>query len=1350
MSRRTLAVAAAIATALLGTAPAIAAPATPPAPAPTRATLAYPHLALPNGEWAQVYSDGMAEVHTARGSSIKIEQLPLSGGETLAPQLPAQGDLIADLAQGPATPYADQQVLVVYRNGVTPALEGMQAQLGVDRTRPLFAASAASQLAGMRTTAEQELGHPLLDVSSAHVLHVTGSSVAEAVTRLRSSSDVAYAGPNWTVSTAHTTPQPVSTATLQAAARQPRVATAEGVPDNYALTSSAQSLLNHPGVNAVPAYTAIAQHGELPGQGEIITNVSLGTLDDASAAADPSDPCNFYATNYGPTTEVISGQRYINWPSMPLIPTYTSDANGVLDPTGESCGDDPTLAEIGLDFSMMAPLPHDAQRPGALGGGLTDLLGIAPGASYRLVVPGTPGGTVSDVDAAFLAAATQSPRPNVITASLAFGYDQYGFAGRYLEEDPMTQAIMATIVHGLHIVVCVSANDGLRTYTNAAVSTSGGSVATNVGSPTNLDDIGFSDVPSQVRDSGAIDVGATTLDDIFAAPPGDPRNAALQAQHAFATTRYTGGRNYSTGFGSRVNVSAPGDSVLSFSHAYGGGATAVQVDREGGTSASAPETAAAAAIVLQVARLTDNRSLQNNPLAVRDLLERTGTPVPDVSQADIPIHIGPQLDIGRAVTTLLGRPTPGVARVAVEQRQAQSALGGSIMTATDPTNVSLAGRLADAWITVAPDWIGLPDHGVSYRLTVAGQRLASTPWARVQPADILGAAGLPLAATSPRTVPLTYTASVHGRVVARADVSLTFGPTNGTVPSVVAPLVPSVVRGSTIPVRYDISRLTGATNPVLVVSQPGRIETATGLFFRPAYTVPLTVPTGTVNVPVSALSGAGIYGIGIQNGPGGWFSPNDSTFAFTRVAPPSDARPTPPTLNGAHYLGIPDHGAFQLSYDVRNVPGATGAVVEFSAPGPTPFRDYNPFNNPNGSVRDANGHDAGSVSAVALNGTHGTVTLDGDSLALDATMNQVVRVLPMRSGHAVGEASGVSSISMDGVAAADGGSALAGFGVNENGSDGFITSNQVTADGKKLGSVETFDQASGRITSTVASSAQTYSTISGACAGILHGDVGLYQGDDAYRVLVGGQPAGTWTPPDALGSVGCVAHNQATADTAVVSGTGGSTPSLLVSTSNIAHNTFSPAVDLAPALGGVASASLGGFAQDSATNQAVVAVDDAATQTPRVVVAGLDSGDVHGIPAVTTGFSSGAAVDSATHQAVIGSYGGMGIYDLGANTGTLVTPGGSTYEHPAADSVHGLFAVQEVAPPDFFGESPNNNAMSAVVILDEHGTVVRRIEKFNFYNVFLLNMGDYLQLNPATRTAFTLGPVGQQLFPFTY
>ena len=70
--------------------------------------------------------------------------------------------------------------------------------------------------------------------------------------------------------------------------------------------------------------------------------------------------------------------------------------------------------------------------------------------------------------------------------------------------------------------------------------------------------------------------------------------------------------------------------------------------------------------------------------------------------------------------------------------------------------------------------------------------------------------------------------------------------------------------------------------------------------------------------------------------------------------------------------------------------------------------------------------------------------------------------------------------------------------------------------------------------------------------------------------------------------------------------------------------------------------------------------------------------------------------------------------------------------------------------PDLYGLTPNNNALSSVVITDENGTVVQRIEKFNFFNIFLLDIGSYLQLNPATRTAYTLGPGGTQLHPFAY
>ena len=64
----------------------------------------------------------------------------------------------------------------------------------------------------------------------------------------------------------------------------------------------------------------------------------------------------------------------------------------------------------------------------------------------------------------------------------------------------------------------------------------------------------------------------------------------------------------------------------------------------------------------------------------------------------------------------------------------------------------------------------------------------------------------------------------------------------------------------------------------------------------------------------------------------------------------------------------------------------------------------------------------------------------------------------MRGDAAAGEASGVSSVSMNGVQPADGGNVANGYAVNAGGTDGFLTSNQVTAGGKELGSVETFDQ----------------------------------------------------------------------------------------------------------------------------------------------------------------------------------------------------------------------------------------------------------------------------------------------------
>ena len=253
-----------------------------------KATLTYSHLRLPGGEWAAVYSDGVAEVHRGKGTTgdqVKLVRLPMGGSDATTSaaqrQLPSRGDIIMDLAHDSGTPYAADQVVVVYRSGVTtPAHQSISphalrttgltpvytsvsglnktlARLGVDRSERLFGGVPQQRLAAMRAAAEQRVGHVLLDFSHAYVLHVTGSSVASAVSTLRTSPDVAYASPNWTVTTSNTPPAPIPASQIKraasaspAAGRAGTAADAPGVPGNFTLTSSAQSMLNRPAMTS--------------------------------------------------------------------------------------------------------------------------------------------------------------------------------------------------------------------------------------------------------------------------------------------------------------------------------------------------------------------------------------------------------------------------------------------------------------------------------------------------------------------------------------------------------------------------------------------------------------------------------------------------------------------------------------------------------------------------------------------------------------------------------------------------------------------------------------------------------------------------------------------------------------------------------------------------------------------------------------------------------------------------------------------------------------------------------------------------------------------------------------------
>jgi hypothetical protein len=1418
------------------------APASPHASATAgiKPTVVYPSLPLPGGDTATVYSNGLAEIFSRSRSAVQYRILPPSEMVPSASgtSLPSKSALTWDLSKAAVRPYVAGDVEVVLTSSVSatkPALtlsaaaakrlhqamshpgavpstqlpayttsqglNGVLAHLGVDHMAQVFS-GASLKAAGVSTAASQGKGQSL-DLAHSYVIHVTNKAMPAALHALLASPDVAYAAPDWTVSPLDTNAtalpaaaQPAAASPAKPAAASPTqragsgTATASGqaglpaLPTNFALQSSEQSLLNKPGINWVPAYEAIkSKYQQLPGSGEIITDVSLGDLDSTGIPA--SDSCYGYVSVYGPTTVVRNGQRYLDWPSLPLIPTYTASSSATLDPMGETCGVDPYDAEIGLDFAMMAPLPHDLQRPDATGAGLTDLLGIAPGAQYRLVVPSDPTASITSVDAAFLAAAQQTPRPNVITASLGFGVDSYGFPSRYLEDDPLTAQLVSTLVHQDHIIVSISANDGLRAATNAAIAPTGGSAATDVASasnsPTNLNDIQFSTAPSVDPDTGSIDVGGVTLDDIFAAQPQNPASGSLSAQHAFPELRWDGSSNFSSGYGSRVNISAPADNVVGLEHPFGGTASTAIPDDIGGTSASSQEVGAAAAVVQQVARLSGKSSIAADPVALRSYLERTASAVPPVPQAAGSVSVGPQLDLGAAVNGLLrgAALAPGVARVALEQRQPLAAyyLDTLFSTATAPGTVKMSGANQNELVTISPDWVGLPDGQISYRLSAldrssgASVLLGTGPWARLQPDAILAAAGDQPSA-QPQTVDLTYTASKAGRTVAHVTFPVVFIAATGPRQPL-APVAPAVVTGKTIPVSYHLPA-TGATHPVLVVSEPGRplpLYYPVNLFHT-SYSVPLTAPSGTVDVPVADLPGGGIYGIGIDLNDGTGLQAVYSDFAVTRVQDAAtDIQPPAPLLSApgsppGHLLTIPYRGSFTVSWNVSHVPGASGAMLEISAAGPNVYGSYNTINNPGGTVKDANGQDSGSIYFAPLpGGPAGHATLSAGETGLVPAMYHDVRVIPVaHNGKAVGEGSQESTLNMNGIAAADGGYVNNGFDVNSAGSDGLLTSGQQLASGQTLSSVEAFSQATGQITQPVASesSGSFYSTIGPA---LFANDIGLYannspDGTTSYGVLstaadgTAGQP---WTPP--IPTITQAAVNQTTGTTAILAGTYGKGGNYSVFTSNIGANTFGSAINVEAPISGFSYPDYTGFAEDPATNTAVLAGSDfgkpLCNSSPTLVTVNLTTGSVSSFPGSGAGESSGLAVDPRTGTAVVPTFcdSGVEMYDLatGAMTAKATLPtavnefGDGVF--PVVDSVNGLVIVDQTVPPDVY---INNNALSRAYVINEHGTIVETLSKFNFFGQFLGFHETGLAINPTTRTAYGLGPNGQDIQPFAY
>ncbi|MEW1861914.1 hypothetical protein AB0399_16325 [Streptomyces sp. NPDC088194] len=1269
------------------------------------------------------------------------------------------------------------------------ALDTRLKSVGAQSLSPLLPGVSESAAETLTGAARSRLGTAAPDLGRTYVLRTSGKDAAAVARELAKSPGVVAAEPDRYVNTMNSGAQqlPKGATAPGTAAHTPAAKAAPGTPGkpgkpgtsgtaslpaNDTLADSAQAFLDAGGVDAVGAYSLLGgEFGQQPGAGETITNVSIGDLTDQSMA----DAGDTYVQGNGPTTVLQHGQRYLDLPSMPLIPAYVAKDSGGLDGAASTEQQDPSLDEVMLDFGVMAPLPHDQQRDGATGSGYTDLLGIAPGANYRLVVPEQP--TTDRIAGALLAAADQSPKPDVITASLGFGTDSQGLPGRYLEDDPVIRSVVASIVQRDHIVVSISSNDGTRLYTPAAVGPDGGSTPTDTApghSPaTTIDDDALSTTPTRVPDTGAIAAGGSTLDDTLAQGTSGPATTA--------ETRLSGFGSFSSGFGSRVDLSAPSDNILAFSHAAGGSAQDVNVSLNGGTSASAPEIAAAAAVVLQAGRL-DGREL--SPQQVRDLLEQTGRAVPTPPQIDRTLHVGPQIDVTAAAERALGRKAPArpaLVRLSVAHRVTQGGLGGTFLEGTDQDRIDL-GDMASGGdgeglvgpITFAGDVTGLTGGRTSYTLTVGHTVLRSdSPAIRVTPSRLLAAAGLPVVSGTDRQVTVTYAVVSGGRTVASRQRTLTVGPSDGRYAEAAAPTAPAVVAaGHAVTVSYDLTGVAKTSSPQLVVSTAGHWNPQLAPLFTAAWHQELTADKGTVTIPASAFDdGGGIYGIGIaQFGYGG--NPQLTgygEFAPIRVAGATAAqRPDAPLLSAAGgaagHTAEPTRAAprFDVRYDVRTVPGAHSAELEFSAPAPTAFGSVNTFTNANGTGLDDDGVDTPSAAHRVLPGTSGTVRLDASALGLGSSDGYGVRVLALdRAGHVVGQASPLSSLAFDDGLAPDG-SSVSGFAADGDhsvvalttASGGTEVRHYATATGR-YGAVITADTAAGSAYQVVGATTDRVLLVHRSAPG---GDLRVETWDTASGTLVGSTvlPAAedtyvTGRVDAAHGRGALLLHGADSADLVLP----------------VDLSTGTAAAPIPADLPGVLVGSYGLLAVDTSTGavflarpagpfnclgSATVARVDLAART--VTAAGSTSACSHGIASDGNGtlynlFATAISVNIVPTGVISGT-----DETTGATAGDSVTVRLGKPAALAVDGTHKIAVVSYSSPAGtaYFGAGmwvPDNNASGRLVVVDlTTGKVLRTLTGFTLGGH--ASPADAIQLDPSTRTGWTFGAYDQQIQQFSY
>jgi hypothetical protein len=936
-------------------------------------------------------------------------------------------------------------------------LNSALSSIGATHVRRLFTNIPADQLAAARARAEAATGKFVTDFTQVYqVVYDPKVASGEAANELARSPLVSAAMPDW-IFKGPKDPAKLSgaqrKAALKASARaraadHPQSSDVASLPRNDAYRSDAQSYQDAASNNVTGAAQMLARRfHQQPAQGEVVTNISLGNVDNHS-------------------TVLQNGQRYIVQQGYPKIPVWLSQSNCVdngdgtetctvsLDPSGTTGDDQGDFIEVDLDFSVMAPPPlGDPRVPNPAPPGNARLLGSAYGASYRLINPKV--NNTENFVAAWLGAGfLLTPKSNTITASIGQGFSIGGFSDYFFENEAIIHDVVTELVQGEDIFVSISAGDG-QTETSVAMNPNGltgpTEVTTDPNVPVDIDDpdlwlnprfsYGLTVEPQFVIDSGSNDAAADTLNDVFNNSPYNDRidDSVSHSQHT-TETRWTGQQNFHTGFGSRANVSAPGDDILIMAQVEDANGRPVDPVSSfprliGGSSASAPEVAGAAAVVRQAARLL------GTPLSatqIRSLLFSTGrenvAPAFDLSNASIGRH----LDLTAAVQALFdhahANANPSFARMTVAQRKAaltptdlrsafytdtpQDPLRGTatidlsqgLVAPSSRTNetVGETGDNVFAPITFGVDALFMSKLNLKWTLQLGKRKVnvpgklfdAGVPSLRLLPSEIFELLGEPVTSRADRVV--TVTAS-SGKASISTDVTFK-GQRDASYTHAIPPSFdPVFTSGDNVRFAYDLRGLRGADGGILIVSDidravpqafPDNNLDAHGSKYR------LNGLAGTITLHASDFPhGVGTYGIALRGTRhGAEIADSTSFWQPLRFAPARYQLPATPKVQAeASALGSAEplfydvadiepggSSRFGVTYDVRSVAGARNAIVEFSRPTQdfaealfvsgafTPANGFvNNFTNPNGDRLDT-GNDFGQAGETAHAAVSGT------------------------------------------------------------------------------------------------------------------------------------------------------------------------------------------------------------------------------------------------------------------------------------------------------------------------------------------------------------------------------------------